>query len=108
MNEGTLMNLVGEGRFELPILCARIGKTPDRSRPELLVLRLEVKVMDRPGKMFRSFQPALHKRLVDDHLGRYVRQFTSLPGFHLLSHRLEVSLHSINTNRNAIDERERL
>jgi hypothetical protein len=26
----------------------------------------------------------------------------------LLSHRLEVSLHSINTNRNAIDERERL
>jgi hypothetical protein len=37
-----------------------------------------------------------------------VRQFTFLPRFDLLSHRLEVSLHSINTDRNAVDERERL
>src|SRR6266481_1890510 len=43
-----------------------------------------------------------------DHFGRYVRQFTSLPSFHLLSHRFEVSLHSINTHRYAIHERERL
>jgi hypothetical protein len=33
-----------------------------------------------------------------------VRQLTSLPGFDLLSHRLKVSLHSIDTNRNAIDQ----
>ncbi len=26
----------------------------------------------------------------------------------MLSHRLEVSLHSVNTNRDAVDERERL
>lgn len=40
---------------------------------------------------------------VDDHLGCDVRQFTSLPGFHLLPHRFEVSLHSIH-NRDAVDE----
>jgi hypothetical protein len=40
-------------------------------------------------------------------LGCHIRQFTLLPSFYLLSHRLEVSLHSINSNRDAIDERER-
>src|SRR5712692_2627493 len=86
----------------------RIRKTPDRSRSELLVLRLEVEVMYAAGKVLWSLQSALDKCLVDDHLGGDVRQFTSLPGFHLLSHRLKVSLHSININRNAVDERERL
>jgi hypothetical protein len=42
--------------------------------------------------------------LVDDDLGSDVRQFTSLPGLHLVSHRLEVALHSVHTHRNAIDE----
>jgi hypothetical protein len=41
-------------------------------------------------------------------LGCYVRQLTSLPGFHLLSHRLEVSLHSVHANPDAVDERKRL
>lgn len=82
----------------------RIRKTPDRSRPEFLVLRLEVKVMHGAGKVLWSFQSAFDKGLVDNHLGRHVRQFTSLPGFHLLSHRLEVSLHSIDAHRDAVDE----
>ena len=30
-----------------------------------------------------------------------------LPGFHLLSHRLEIPLHPIHANRDAVDERER-
>jgi len=46
----------------------------------------------------RSFESSLNKRLVDDHLGGDVRQFASLPCFHLLSHRLEVALHSVNAN----------
>ena len=37
-----------------------------------------------------------------------VSQFTPLPCFDLLSHGFEVPLHSINANRNAVDERERL
>ena len=33
---------------------------------------------------------------------------TPLPAFYLLSHRLEVALHSIDANRVAVDEQERL
>jgi len=55
------------------------------------------------GEVFGSFESALDERLVDDHLGGDVRQFTSLPCFHLLSNGLKVSLHSVNTNR-AVDE----
>jgi hypothetical protein len=50
-------------------------------------------------QVFGSFQPALRKRLVDDHLGGDVRQFTPPPCFHLLSHGLEVPLHSANSCR---------
>ena len=49
----------------------RIGQTPDRSRPELFVLRLEVEIVDGGGKMFGSFQSALDERFVDDHLGSF-------------------------------------
>ena len=50
------------------------------------------------SEVFGSLQSALDECLVDDHLGGDVRQFTSLPGFHLLSHRLKVSLHPVNAN----------
>ncbi|MGA8734553.1 MAG: hypothetical protein WB558_11590 [Terriglobales bacterium] len=83
-------------------------EAPDRPRPEFLVLRFEVEVMHAAGKVLGSFEFALDKGLVDDNLGGNVRQFTSLPGFHLLSHRLKVSLHSVNADRDAVDERERL
>ena len=56
------------------------------------------------GKMFRSLQFAFNERLVDDHLSSDVRQLTSLPRFHLLSHRLKVSLHSIDANRDTVNE----
>jgi len=82
----------------------RIGETPDRTWPKLLVLRLEVEVMHATGQVFGSFQLALNERLVDDHLGGDVSKFTSLPELHLFSHRLEVSLHAIDTDRDAVDE----
>jgi len=50
----------------------------------------------------------LDECVVDDHLGGDVRQFTPLPRFYLLSHRLEVALHSIDANRVAVDEQDRL
>ncbi len=64
--------------------------------------------MHGPGKMFRSFEVALHKGLVDNNFRRDICQLTSLPRFHLLSHGFEVSLHSIDAHRDAVDERERL
>jgi hypothetical protein len=45
-----------------------------------------------------GFQFAFDERLADDHLGSNVCQFTPLPGFHLLLHRLKVSLLPINTH----------
>ena len=50
------------------------------------------------GKVFGGLQLSLHKRLIDDHLGSDIRQFPSLPGFHLLSDRLKVALHAVNAN----------
>src|SRR5712692_362514 len=64
--------------------------------------------MHAAGEVFWSLESALDKRIVDDHFGGDVRQFTSLPSFHLLSHRLKVSFHAVNTNRDAVNERERL
>jgi hypothetical protein len=85
-----------------------IRETPDRPRPEFLVLRLEVRIMHAAGQVFGGLQSALDERSVDDYLGRHIRQFALLQGLHLLSHGLEVSLHSINAYRDAVDERERL
>jgi hypothetical protein len=89
---------LGDGLQFLECRRERIGKTPDGSRPEFLVLRLEIQVMHGAGKVFRGFQFALDECLVDGHLGGDVRQFAPLPVLHLLSHRLEVSLHAVNTN----------
>ena len=40
----------------------------------------------------------LDECLVDDYLRGDVRQLTSLPGFHLLAHGLEVPLHAIHAD----------
>jgi hypothetical protein len=56
------------------------------------------------GKVLGCFEFALDERLLDDHFHTDIRQFTSLPRFHLRSHRLEVSLHPIYAHRNAVDE----
>src|SRR5258708_15942435 len=72
------------------------------------MLRLEVQVVHGAGEVLGSFEFTLHKRLVDDHLGGDVGEFAPLPCLHLLSHGLKASLHSVDTNRNAVNERERL
>src|SRR6266852_9589005 len=74
----------GIGSSSLKCRRERVGKTPNRPWPKFIILRFEVKVMHGPRKVFRSFQPALDKSFVDDNLGSNVREFTSLPGFHLL------------------------
>ena len=71
-------------------------------------LGFEVEVMHGSGKVFGIFQLAFHERRVDDHLRGDVGEFATLPGLNLFAHRLEVALHPINTDRDAVDERERL
>ena len=57
--------------------------------------------------MLWSLQFALDESLVDGHLRSYIGQFTLPPRFHLPSHTLEVPLHPIHTDGNAVDEGER-
>ena len=80
-----------------------VRETPDGSPPEFLILRFEVQVMYSSSKVLRRFELTLHKCLVDNHLGGDVGEFAFLPRFHLLAHGLEVALHAIDTDRNAID-----
>jgi hypothetical protein len=54
----------------------------------------------------RAANKCLNECLIDHDVGSDIGQFSSRPGFHLLSHRLEVALHPVNTHRNAIDEGE--
>jgi hypothetical protein len=53
------------------------------------------------GQMLGSLQSAFDEGLLNNHLGRHVRQFTSAK----LPHGLEVSRHPINTHRDAVDGR---
>jgi hypothetical protein len=61
---------------------------------------------------FRTIEVAsfdeLQRYFVDPSLAPIEIEFLSAVGADLLSHRLKVPLHPINTDRNAIDERERL
>ena len=75
-------------------------EAPDCARSEEFV--------NRARQVFRCFQFAFNERLVDDHLRGDISKFTPLPDLHLLSHRLEVALHPVDANRDAINERERL
>ena len=59
------------------------------------------------ARCFGASSPAFHERFVDHHLGGDIREFTTLPGLDLLAHRPEVPLHPVNTDRNAVDQRER-
>src|SRR5260370_7575427 len=86
----------------------RVGEAPDRAWPEFLVLRFEVEVVDRSSQMFRSLQLALHERFVDNDLGGDIDEFAQLPRLHLLSHRLKVPLHAIDTPRNPTYQKEPL
>ena len=60
----------------------RIRKTPDRSRPEFLVLRRKAEITHGASGMLWSLESALDERLADNHFGGDVRQFSSLPRFH--------------------------
>ena len=57
--------------------------------------------------MLERFKFALYKRLVDHHFRGQICELTSLPRLYLLTHRFEVVLRAVNSNRDALDERKR-
>jgi len=60
------------------------------------------------SKVLWSFELTFDECLVDDHFRRDVGEFGPLPALDLPSHRLEIALYPVDTNRDAIDQRERL
>lgn len=66
-----------------------------------------VEIVNSPSQVLRYLQFCFDKGFVDDDLGRDIGDFTFLPGFHLLPHRVEVALHPVHTHRDAVDERKR-
>src|SRR5260370_7527390 len=72
------------------------------------VLRLEIQIMHRAGKLFRGFQFALDDCLVDDHFRRDVGEFAFLPSLYLLSHRVAVPLHPPNPHQHSLYARDLL
>src|SRR6266566_333402 len=55
-----------------------IGEAPDRARPEFVVPRFEVQIVNPPGQVLRHFKSALDERLVDDNFGRDIGEFEPL------------------------------
>ena len=66
---------------------------------------LEVEVVHRSRQVPRSLQFGLDERLIDDHFRGVIAEFAVLPRLDLLSHGLEVPLHPVDTDRDAINER---
>jgi hypothetical protein len=62
--------------------------------------------MDAPRQVFRNLQIPLNECPVDRQLCRRWGQLLGSPAFHLPPHRLEVTLHPINTNRKAVFKQE--
>src|SRR4029077_9827302 len=84
----------------------RIRQTPSGPGSKFIVLRVEVEFMHASSEMFRSFELAFNKCLVNDKFRVFIPEATLLPSFYLAAHRLEVALHAINTNRDRIDKTE--
>jgi hypothetical protein len=55
-----------------------------------------------------GFRLAFDEGFLDEYLGADIGEFAPLPRLHLFAHGLEVALHSVDPDRNAINQRERL
>jgi hypothetical protein len=64
---------------------------------------VEIQIVHGPSKMLWGFQLTLNESFVDNHLGGHVGKLTTLPKLHLLLHWLEIALHSVDTDRYAIN-----
>src|SRR5258707_5147129 len=76
----------------------RVAQAPHCSRSELLDPRVEIRVVNAPGQVFRGVELAFYEGLVDDQFRCFVRQARPLPRVYLFPHRLEVPLHAVHSN----------
>lgn len=70
------------------------------------MLRCEIEFVNLPHQVFRDVKVAFNERTIDDQLCCRCNQLLSAPSFYLSPHRFEVTLHTVNANREAVFERE--
>src|SRR5579872_782747 len=78
--------------------CKRVRQAPHGSGFKLLMLWSEIEFVHAPRQVFWDLQIPLNECPVDRQLCRRYGQLLGSPAFHLPPHRLEVTLHPINTN----------
>src|SRR5258707_14953222 len=80
-----------------------IGKAPHGSRREFRVLRLEVVMMNLRQQRLGCIQFSLHECRVKNQLRLIVADLSAAPAFNLPLHRFEVSLDTVDANRQCVD-----
>ena len=83
-----------------------IGERPHRARGEFRVGRLEVISMNIPSESARDAEFAFDKRPIYHQLRLLIRDLTGLPGFDLLTERIEIALNPVDADRQRIHDRE--
>ena len=83
-----------------------VRQAPHGPRLELLLYRLKVQVMHSPRQVFGKPSLLLDERLVDQQFGGSCGQVHSPPLLDLVLQRPEVTLHPIQTNGQAVLQRE--
>src|SRR5713101_5630660 len=84
--------------------CESVGQAPHCSRSELLDSRVEIRVVNAPGQVFRGVELTFHECPVDDQFRCVVRQARPFPFLDLFPHRLKVPLHAVHSHREDVHE----
>jgi hypothetical protein len=92
-------------------LRARISRaSPAVTSPRRTFLEtlLVIKLLSIHSEKFETGRAILVLCESAEYFRGHICQFAFLPSFHLLPHRFKVRLHAVDTNRDAVNERERL
>src|SRR6266849_8604516 len=84
--------------------CESVGQAPHCSRCELLDARVEIRVVNAPGQVFRGVKLSFNECPVDGQFRCIIRQARPLPRVHLFPHRFEAPLHAVHSNREDVHQ----
>lgn len=85
-----------------------LGETPHCAWRELVELRFKVKSVNLGQQALRDIELTLNEGRVEDQLRPFIADLRLPPLLDLPLHGLEVALHPINANRDAVHQRKRL
>ena len=85
-----------------------VRETPLGARRKLVVLGVEIEVVDAAGEVLRRFEFSFHEGAVNHELHLVVPDLALFPDFDLPAHRLEITLHAVDADRDRVNEAETL